>query len=60
MRKNMVEIEESLHFDRCPDEFSWKSRSTTMPCSLRVGVVKMVADNVSDTDDEKRKILHIG
>jgi len=33
-RKNMVEIEESLHFDRCPDEFSWKSRSTTMPCTL--------------------------
>ncbi|QCD99656.1 hypothetical protein DEO72_LG7g940 [Vigna unguiculata] len=30
----MVEIEESLHFDRCPDEFSWKSRSTTMPCTL--------------------------
>jgi len=30
----MVEIEESLHFDRCPDECSWKSRRTTMPCSL--------------------------
>jgi len=35
----MVEIKESLHFDRCPDEFSWKSRSTTMPCTLTMATL---------------------
>lgn len=39
--KTIVEIEERLHFDRCPDEFSWKSRSATIPCSQKVVGVKL-------------------